>query len=217
VEIVYAGADVSIAESANRFAAHHDGWEDAARAYASVSELLFVVGLALLLTAGVVLARRRLTSAGLLALVATGGSLLVAHFVSVAVDRPRPFVSHPSIHSFLSHAADASFPSDHATAAFAIAGVLVIRLGMRAVPVLVAALALAVSRVVVGVHYPSDVLAGALIGLAAAAIVCALAPRVARVVRTHGDAVPGSSRLLAALSLEGPPRTPPPAGSRPPR
>ena len=175
-----ADADLSLAEHANRFALHHDGWEDVARAYASASELVWVIGLALLIAAGVVFKRRRLTAAGLVALLAAGLGLAVAWVIAHLVDRPRPFVAHHSIHAFLSHAADASFPSDHVTATFAIACVLVLRLGARATPLLIAAALLAVSRVVVGVHYPSDVIAGAIIGTAAAVAVAVLTPRARR-------------------------------------
>ena len=45
---------------------------------------------------------------------------------------------------------------------------LMLRFGVRGLPVLIAAIALAASRVLVGVHYPGDVLAGALIGVLAA-------------------------------------------------
>lgn len=133
---------------------------------------MFVIGLAALIAVGVVLRRPALWTAGLLALAAAGAALAAAAVVAHVVDRPRPFVAHPDIHAFLSHGADPGFPSDHATAAFAIGGVLVIRLGWVAAPVLLAALALSIARVMVGVHYPSDVLAGALLGLACAVLAC---------------------------------------------
>ena len=59
--------DVRLAESANAFAQHHDGWEDAARADAHFSEPLFIAGLALLAIIGVVLRRPRVLSASVLA------------------------------------------------------------------------------------------------------------------------------------------------------
>jgi undecaprenyl-diphosphatase len=170
--------DTHLAETANAFAAHHDGWEDAARFYAHVSEPLFIAFVALLAAAVLLLRRPRLLSASVLAVAAAGASLIVAAVLAHVVDRPRPFVAHPQIHAFLAHAADPGFPSDHATAAFAIAVVLILRLGLRWWPVLLAAAALAVSRVLVGVHYPADVLAGALLGTAAAVVVCVAAARL---------------------------------------
>src|SRR4051794_21541352 len=170
--------DLLLAQHANAWAAHHDTVEDAARDYAGVSEALFVVLVALIGLAGVLLRRRRLLRASGLAVVAAGLSLGVATVVARLVGRPRPFVAHPrAIHDFLPHAPDPGFPSDHATAAFAIAVVLLMLLGRRAWPVLLAAIALAVSRVLVGVHYPSDVLAGALLGCAGAAAVVLAARR----------------------------------------
>jgi undecaprenyl-diphosphatase len=170
--------DVHLAETANGFAAHHDGWEDVARAYAHVSEPLFIALVVVLAAAGLLLRRPGVLAASILAVLAAGAGLIVAALLARVVDRPRPFVSHPQIHAFLAHAADPGFPSDHATAAFAIAVVLVVRLGPRWWPVLVFAAALAVSRVLVGVHYPADVLAGALLGTAAALAVCVAAARL---------------------------------------
>jgi undecaprenyl-diphosphatase len=170
--------DTNVAETANRFAAHHDGWEDVARWYAHVSEPLFIALVVVLAAAGLLLRRPRVLSASVLAVVAAGAGLIVAALLARVVDRPRPFVAHHQIHAFLAHAADPGFPSDHATAGFAIAVVLLIRLGLRWWPVLLAAVALAVSRVLVGVHYPGDVLAGALLGTAAAIAVCFVAARL---------------------------------------
>ncbi len=61
-----------------------------------------------------------------------------------------------------------SFPSGHATLAFAIAGSFIGSYSGIILPiVLIIATVIAVSRVIVGVHYVSDILAGAVIGLAA--------------------------------------------------
>jgi undecaprenyl-diphosphatase len=172
--------DVQLAESANAFAQRHDGWEDAARAYAQLSEPLFIAGLVVLAVAGIVLRRRALISASALAVAASGLAVGAASLIAAIVARPRPFVAHPQIHLFLAHAADPGFPSDHATAGFAIAAVLMARLGRRALPVLLAAAVLAVSRVLVGVHYPLDVVAGALLGSAVAALICLIAATAER-------------------------------------
>lgn len=178
--------DLSLTEHANAFAVHHDTLEDVAKAYAAISEPLFIVLCAALVVAGIALRRRSLTVAAALAVAAAGIALLVTHVVSLAVERPRPFVGHPDqIHQFLHHAADAGFPSDHATAAFAIAGVLLSRLGWRWWPVLVAAVLLAAARVLLGLHYPADVIAGAGVGLLCALLVCGLVSRYASRVATR--------------------------------
>jgi undecaprenyl-diphosphatase len=95
----------------------------------------------------------------------------MAQVVSRLVDRPRPFVSHPhAVHLFAQHAADAGFPSDHTTAAFAIGIALVLRFRTWGAVVLVLGTLLAITRVGMAIHYPTDVLGGAVIGTLAAVI-----------------------------------------------
>ena len=58
-----------------------------------------------------------------------------------------------------------SFPSGHALNAFANGSVIALAFPLAAVPVLAIAASVAASRVVLGLHWLSDVLAGALVGL----------------------------------------------------
>lgn len=84
---------------------------------------------------------------------------------------PRPFVARTDYVLLVNHSADTSFPSEHATAAFAMAaGIALYRRRLGALLIALAA-ATAFSRVFVGIHYPADVAAGAAIGALAAGAV----------------------------------------------
>src|SRR4051794_35994710 len=146
---------------------HHDGVEDPLSLYERLAEPLFALALIALALAG----RRFAWSlrAALAAGASCAAALVIAQIVARAVDRPRPFVAHPAaVHLFVAHARDPGFPSDHATAAFAIGVTIALYRRGPGLAVLAAALVLAVGRVALGVHYPSDVLAGAILGSAVA-------------------------------------------------
>ena len=84
-----------------------------------------------------------------------------------AIGRDRPFVAEPLPEPLVRRPDSFSLPSGHATVSFACATVLAAALPRLAVPLYVLAAAVAWSRVVVGVHYPLDVLAGAALGVVA--------------------------------------------------
>ena len=76
----------------------------------------------------------------------------------------RPFVGRTDVVLLIKRSADASFPSEHATAVFAVAtGIAIYRLRYGLV-LLALAVLISFARVYVGVHYPGDVLGGAAIG-----------------------------------------------------
>lgn len=107
----------------------------------------------------------QIASAAVVALLTTGGLILVTgHFIV----EQRPFTHDSDTVLLIKHAADSSFPSDHAAVSAAAAAV-----GMLAWPRLSVWLASLVvvtgaARVFVGVHYPGDVVGGWVGGAAAA-------------------------------------------------
>jgi decaprenylphosphoryl-5-phosphoribose phosphatase len=100
--------------------------------------------------------RRRWARAGAAVTLAYGANQLV----KVAVRRARPEL--PGLPPLVATPTRLSFPSAHATTSFAAARALEGLLPRG--PVLLLASALALSRPWLGVHYPSDTLAGAVLG-----------------------------------------------------
>ncbi len=138
-------------------------------AWAAVWLLLVLAALA------VVPARLALRPGSRIALARVAASLLLAFVVGQVVARLnhelRPFQSHV-VHQLIPHDGGVSLPSDHATAAFALAFAVGAFLSRRwGLVLIVLATVLGFARIWTGVHYPGDILAGALIGAAAVAVV----------------------------------------------
>jgi membrane-associated phospholipid phosphatase len=123
---------------------------------------------AVLLAVGYLYRRPVMRRAGLYSLVAHGISAVLAQLLKHGIGRPRPrlmhadagFGWHPSFQTGLD-----SFPSGHASASFALATVLARYFPAFGVMAYGAAGLIAVSRVVRGSHYPTDVLGGICLGV----------------------------------------------------
>lgn len=129
----------------------------------------FWIALALLLA---VFPRTR--RVGLLSLAAMIACALVTNVcLKNLVARPRPYTQVPGLAALIPPPSDWSFPSGHATASFASAGVYLRTLPRRyGIAALILAVLVAFSRLYVGVHYPTDVIIGTAIGLLGSQIVC---------------------------------------------
>jgi undecaprenyl-diphosphatase len=145
-------------------------------------EKLGAVWIVLAIAVGVVQRRGVWGTAGfaLLMAVTTFAADALSFGVKDVTSRPRPFEAHPEVHPlYVVHSS--SFPAGHAATAFAGAVLLAFAAPRIAPAVLALAALIAASRVYDGVHYPTDVLAGAALG----ALVGAAAVGVLRLAETR--------------------------------
>lgn len=153
-------ADVDLSRSAEEATAANDLLLTTARAVTLLGEpVLLTIAAALLVAVLYGSGRRRLAA---FVLVARVGAMLLSTGLKLAVDRTRPVIDEP-----IATALGASFPSGHALGSAAFYATLAVLLLPRRPPLVAAALvavAVAASRVLLGVHFPSDVTAGLLIG-----------------------------------------------------
>lgn len=91
--------------------------------------------------------------------------LLCNILIKPLVARTRPFVLRPEIQLLIAPPGDYSFPSGHTAASFAAAGALFFAKNRGWIPALILAIAIGFTRLYLYVHYPTDVLAGAVLGV----------------------------------------------------
>ena len=168
--------DFWIYEELNELVAGHPWLEDLSEGFAEWGHVAFIAVLIFLFFSRgkwmTLNGRRGVAAAGLSAALAIG----IAHVISTLWDRPRPYEAHPDVNLWIAPSPDPSFPSDHATAAFALA-VAVFCYHRRAGWLMLAmAAAVSFARVAAGTHYPTDVLGGALNGTVAALFVVHFSP-----------------------------------------
>jgi len=125
------------------------------------------------------------------ALAAAALGLLANKLISTSWHRDRPYATHHVDRIWGPRKTDSSFPSDHTSAAFAIAVAVILIDPFVGAFFLVLATLIGIGRVVVGEHYPGDALMGAAVGTVAALLVVRagkpLVVAVARIVERVTD------------------------------
>lgn len=158
--------DTSLDTRLNGYSYEHPGYVSVLKGVSTVASPLSFE-LVATVVAVVLVARRQPRLAAWLAVTVYGGGVL-SQLVKAAVGRKRPLVAHP-----VAHALSASFPSGHALGVVVGTGALLLVLlpsvAHRWRPAVIAlgvllVLAVGFSRLGLGVHYLSDVLAGYLLG-----------------------------------------------------
>jgi len=99
----------------------------------------------------------------------------VVELIRFLYHHPRPFVTY-QVHQLLSESGW-SFPSGHSAFFFAMATAIYLYNKKWGIGFFLAAILMNVSRIIAGVHYPSDIIGGAVVGMAVAYIIFYLAER----------------------------------------
>lgn len=102
------------------------------------------------------------------------GNLVIKNVVA----RTRPYEYNSEINLLVSKLSDYSFPSGHSLASFEAATCIFIRYKKWGVAALILAAAIALSRLYLYVHFPSDVLAGTILGIIFALIGTAIVNKI---------------------------------------
>lgn len=110
---------------------------------------------------------KKTRKAGLVSAMALIGSLLFTNLlIKNLVQRPRPYVTFRELQILIPRPSEFSFPSGHTSSSFAAAGAIYACQPKKiGIPAMVLAVLIGFSRLYVGVHYPTDVLAGAVLGI----------------------------------------------------
>lgn len=144
-----------------------------------------------ILLSALLLIRKDTRRTGILCVLALLGSLLINNIIlKNMVARMRPFDRYEDLIPLVARPQDFSFPSGHTGSSFAAAVVMFLNLPRKwGIPAIILAVVIAFSRLYVGVHYPSDVLAGMVTGTAIAVGVWLVAKKIENVRRNCDENV----------------------------
>ena len=119
--------------------------------------------------------RKDIKKASRMVIIALSAGILSRFVFTEAIrffyNRPRPFEVLNDIYQLVVHSGGGSFPSGHAAFFFALAAGVFIFYRWWGVLFFAFAVSISAGRVIVGIHWPSDILAGAIIGIASAYLV----------------------------------------------
>ncbi len=103
---------------------------------------------------------------------------ILAEILKLVIIRPRPFLVYPAVTQLIFKEYESAFPSGHAAAVFGMATVIYFYNRKAGVGLMVLGLLIGAARVAGGVHYPTDIIGGAVVGILAGLIVhYVIAPR----------------------------------------
>lgn len=114
---------------------------------------------------------KNIKNIGIEIFVVLGISQIIVHSLKRILSRERPYKILEQLNTFGINLKDYSFPSGHSAASFSLATTIALNIPRLSIIVFFLAILVAVSRIYLGVHYPTDVAAGIIIGLSTSLIV----------------------------------------------
>jgi len=99
------------------------------------------------------------------AVAAVVSRFIITEFIRLFYDRPRPFEALPDVIQLVPHANGGSFPSGHAALSFAVGAAVAFYYPKTSTLFFLAATSISIGRAAAGLHWPSDILGGAIVGI----------------------------------------------------
>ena len=99
------------------------------------------------------------------AIAAVASRFVITELIRFFYNRPRPFEALPDVIQLVPHAGGGSFPSGHAALVFAVAAAAAFYYPKASILFFLAALSIGIGRIAAGLHWPSDIVGGAAVGI----------------------------------------------------
>ena len=116
-------------------------------------------------------------------------AILINLTIKKIVGRTRPYVVNEAIEYITTRPSDNSFPSGHTGCVFAVASVLFYMMPKKVgIPAMVIASLVGISRLYVGVHYPTDIIGGFIIGMFTGFIAKLIVEKISNAIRKKKEA-----------------------------
>jgi len=175
--MIFSAFDLTIFWWLNSWAGFSFFWDWAILFRATYLWYLMIVALVAFVTAPLVIQRARGARALNLTLLfhAVGAAVISRYIITELIrffyNRPRPFEVLPDVIQLVPHATGGSFPSGHAALAFAVATAAAFYYPKASIFFFLSAVSIGMGRVAAGIHWPSDIFAGAIVGILTAWII----------------------------------------------
>ena len=157
--------DVKLLYFFNSFAGKADFFDSTIVFLASYSQLLVIAGFLFFLYFSAYSRREKLYIFWAIFVSIVAARFIITEIIRFFYYRPRPFLAYELSQLISKNVNTGSFPSGHSTFFFAMATAIYFYNKKWGIGFFIAAILMNVSRVITGVHYPSDILGGAAIGI----------------------------------------------------